>query len=89
MIFHRVVEGAVFLAVRHVSSIEEFRKKRFRYQCTPYTVEFEAMIINLEKKGEAFEGSLETTLFDRLHYSLKRLLDENEVAALPNAELFA
>ena len=34
----------------------------------------------LEEKGEAFEGSLETTLFDRLHYSLKRLLDENEVA---------
>ena len=49
-----------------VSTIEEFKKKRFRYQCTPYTVEIERMVQRLEQMGDSFGGSLEGTLFDRL-----------------------
>lgn len=49
-----------------VTSIEEFKKKKFRYQCTPYTVEIERMVQRLEEKGDSFAGSLEKKLFDRL-----------------------
>ncbi len=49
-----------------VTTIQEFKKKKFRYQCTPYTVEFERMIEGLEEKGDSFGGSLEKNLFDRL-----------------------
>ncbi|HLS60116.1 MAG TPA: TIGR02677 family protein [Virgibacillus sp.] len=51
-------------------TIEEFKKKRFRYQCTPYTVEFERMLFAMEKGGETFGGSLERKEFDRLYQSL-------------------
>ncbi len=54
-------------------TIEEFKKKRFRYQCTPYTVEFERMLIGLEGMGETFGGSLERTQFERLHESLRKI----------------
>jgi len=47
-------------------SIEEFKKKRYRYQCTPYTVEFERMLEEMEESGESFGGSLEKTQFERL-----------------------
>jgi uncharacterized protein (TIGR02677 family) len=58
-----------------VNTIEDFKKKKFRYQCTPYTIEFERMIQGLEQIGEAFGGSLERTLFDRLLESLLKLTD--------------
>src|SRR5690625_4685013 len=35
-------------------TIEEYKKKRFRYQSTPYTVEFERMLLQLEGMGESF-----------------------------------
>ncbi|MBU5267128.1 TIGR02677 family protein [Virgibacillus proomii] len=54
-------------------SIEEFKKKRFRYQCTPYTVEFERMLLEMEKSGEAFGGSLEKKEFERLYQNLVQL----------------
>lgn len=47
-------------------TIAEFKKKRFRYQCTPYTVEIERMVEKLKNIGEEFSGSLETTQFDRI-----------------------
>ena len=59
-----------------VTSIEEFKKKRFRYQSTPYTIEIERMVQQLEQMGESFGGSLEKTLFDRLLASLQRLVAE-------------
>jgi uncharacterized protein (TIGR02677 family) len=59
-----------------VSTIEEFKKKRFRYQCTPYTVEIERMVQGLEGMGDSFGGSLERTLFDRLLQSLVRLTSQ-------------
>ncbi|MDG5789884.1 TIGR02677 family protein [Evansella sp. AB-P1] len=54
-------------------TIEEFKKKRFRYQCTPYTVEFERMLIQLESVGETFGGSLEKKQFERLYQVLLRV----------------
>jgi uncharacterized protein (TIGR02677 family) len=54
-------------------TIEEFKKKRFRYQCTPYTVEFERMLIQLEGVGESFGGSLEKKQFERLYQVLLRV----------------
>ena len=37
-----------------VRSIEEFNNKRFRYQITPYTVEFERMLLRFEQNSETF-----------------------------------
>lgn len=54
-------------------TVDEFKKKRFRYQCTPYTVEFERMLVQLEGMGEKFGGSLERTQFERLYQSLLRI----------------
>lgn len=54
-------------------TVEEFKKKRFRYQCTPYTVEFERMLMQLEGIGETFGGSLERTQFERLYQSLQKI----------------
>ncbi len=57
---------------RHVSSIEEFKNKKFRYQLTETTVEIERMVIRLENL--LIEGaSLEPTLLERLRYSLAKL----------------
>jgi uncharacterized protein (TIGR02677 family) len=72
-----------------VSSIEEFRKKRYRYQCTPYTVEIERLILELENKGDSFGGSLERTLFDRLLASLTDLTDQDRVSQFSDEELYA
>src|SRR5690625_1480909 len=54
-------------------TVEEFKKKRFRYQSTPYTVEFERMLIQLEGKGEVFGGSLEKSQFERLYQSIANI----------------
>src|SRR5699024_1577532 len=54
-------------------TIEEYKKKRFRYQPTPYTIEFERMLSEMENKEEAFGGALERTQFDRLYQLLQEL----------------
>jgi uncharacterized protein (TIGR02677 family) len=54
----------------NAKTIEEYKKKRFRYQCTPYTVEIERMLVQLEKLGDTFQGSLERSQFDRLLQAL-------------------
>lgn len=56
-------------------TIEEFKKKRFRYQSTPYTIEFERMIERMEQSNEHFGGSLEKKEFERLADTLYRLED--------------
>lgn len=56
-----------------VTTIEEFKRKKFRYQCTPYTVEIERMVLTLEQMGESFGGSLEGTIFERLLEELNKL----------------
>ncbi|MTI82679.1 MAG: TIGR02677 family protein [Firmicutes bacterium] len=70
-----------------VSSIQEFKKKKFRYQCTPYTIEIERMVQGLERMGESFGGSLERTLFDRLLESLMKLVSYPD-SNLSNEELY-
>lgn len=62
----------------NAKTIEEYKKKRFRYQCTPYTVEIERMLVQLEKLGDTFQGSLERSQFDRLSQALKTLQKELE-----------
>ncbi|MGF7186532.1 uncharacterized protein (TIGR02677 family) [Desulfitispora alkaliphila] len=57
----------------NAKTVEEFKKKRFRYQCTPYTVEFERMLMQLEQIGENFGGSLEKTQFERLYQVLTKI----------------
>lgn len=56
-----------------VRTIEEFKKKRFRYQITPYTVEFERMLIQFEQQSEQFGGSLEKTQFERMYQTLQQI----------------
>jgi len=56
-----------------VSSIEEFKRRKYRYQLTPYSIEIERMVRGLENLGDGFGGSLERTLFDRLLEGLLRL----------------
>ncbi|MDQ0243251.1 uncharacterized protein (TIGR02677 family) [Bacillus fengqiuensis] len=60
----------------NAKTIEEYKKKRFRYQCTPYTVEIERMLVQLEKIGDTFQGSLERSQFDRLLQALISLEKE-------------
>lgn len=58
----------------NAKTIEEYKKKRFRYQPTPYTIEIERMLVELEKKvDDTFKGSLERSQFDRLLEALAKL----------------
>jgi len=57
----------------NAKTIEEYKKKRFRYQCTPYTVEFERMLMQFEQSGDTFGGSLEKTQFEKLYQALTKL----------------
>lgn len=55
-------------------TIEEYKKKRFRYQPTPYTIEIERMLIGLEKiVDNKFSGSLESSQFENLLEALQEL----------------
>lgn len=67
-------------------SIEEFKKKRFRYQCTPYTIAFERMLEGIEKGGEVFGGSLEKKEFERLYQALSDLETIVQKDLLPAAD---
>lgn len=61
----------------NAKTVEEYKKKRFRYQSTPYTIEIERMLTVLEKKvGDTFQGSLERSQFERLLQSLTTLQKE-------------
>lgn len=57
----------------HSKTIEEYKKKRFRYQPSPYTIEFERMLIEMENKEESFGGALERTQFTRLYQLLQEV----------------
>lgn len=50
---------------RKVSSIEEFKNRKFRYQMTEYSVEIERLVLRLENL-DMEGGSLEPTLLERL-----------------------
>ena len=71
----------------NAKTVEEYKKKRFRYQSTPYTIEIERMLIVLEKKvGDTFQGSLERSQFDRLLQALTTLQHEIETNLTKNDE---
>ena len=56
---------------RKVSSIEEFKNKKFRYQMSEYSVEIERLVLRLENLF--IEGaSLEPTLLERIRRSVAR-----------------
>jgi uncharacterized protein (TIGR02677 family) len=68
-------------------TVEEYKKKRFRYQSTPYTIEIERMLVVLEKKvGDTFQGSLERSQFDRLLQALTALQKEMATSLTGNPE---
>lgn len=71
-----------------VKTIEEFKKKRFRYQITPYTVEFERMLIRFERQSEQFGGSLEKTQFERMYQTLQQIKDSTDESPENCAQLW-
>ncbi len=57
---------------KKVSSIEEFKNKKFRYQMSEYSVEIERLVIRLENLF--IEGaSLEPTLFERIRTNIQKI----------------
>lgn len=69
---------------RRVSSIEEFKNKKFRYQMSPYSVEIERLVLRLENLF--VEGaSLEPTLLERIRRSVARfgeMAEEDDVGTV-------
>ena len=61
-------------------SIDEYLRKRLRYQLTPYSIEIERMLESLEKM-EGFGGSLEPTLLERLYGYVVQIRDQAGVFA--------
>jgi len=53
-------------------TVEEYLRKRFRYQMTPYAVEIERLVLGLEKV-RGYGGSLEPSLFETIEASLRGL----------------
>lgn len=57
---------------RHVTSIEEFKNKKFRYQLSEATVEIERMVIRVENLFIE-SSSLEPTLLERIRNHLSKI----------------
>ncbi|MDO4262527.1 MAG: TIGR02677 family protein [Eubacteriales bacterium] len=70
---------------RRVSTIEEFRNKKFRYQLSEATVEIERMVIRVENLFIE-SSSLEPTLLERIRMSLGRIA---EMAGEPQEKIYA
>lgn len=69
---------------RKVSSLEEFKNKKFRYQMSEYSVEIERLVMRLENL--LVEGaSLEPTLLDRIRHSVERFSD---ICSKPPADVY-
>ncbi|WP_240613467.1 TIGR02677 family protein [Pueribacillus theae] len=56
------------------STVEEYLRKKFRYLLTPYSIEIERMLENLESI-QGYGGSLEASLFDQIVEWLKQIND--------------
>ncbi|MEW5922138.1 MAG: TIGR02677 family protein [Bacillota bacterium] len=54
------------------ATVEEYLRKKFRYQMTPYAVEIERLVAGLEKI-RGYGGSLEPSLFESIAEHLDRL----------------
>lgn len=59
---------------RKVSTIEEFKNKKFRYQLSEATVEIERMVIRVENLFIE-SSSLEPTLLERIRISLEKIIE--------------
>lgn len=74
---------------RRVQTIEEYRRKSFRYQMTKYAVEIERMVAGLEKI-RGFGGSLEPTRLEKIAALLAELKEADGMfppgKALPHWE---
>ena len=64
-----------------VSTLEEFRNRKFRYQLSEYTIEIERMtqiLENLEIEG----ASLEPTLLERIRLNIEKIESMSEASAM-------
>ncbi len=68
------------------ATVEEYLRKKFRYQMTPYAVEIERLVSGLEKV-RGYGGSLEPSLFESIAHSLDRL--EEAAGQFPPGEALA
>lgn len=59
----------------NVKSIEEYKKKRYRYKCTPATIELEKSLIGMENTLQSIRGSLEKSLPYNLYEQIKKLYE--------------
>lgn len=71
---------------RKTRTIEEFKNRQFRYQISPYTIEFERTLIKLETNKENTRGSLESSLLERFKEILMKV---NDLNSLDHKELFS
>lgn len=70
---------------RKVTTLEEFKNKKFRYQLSEYAVEIERLAIHLENLF--VEGaSLEPSLLERIRYNLSRL---NNILEEPAEKIYS
>lgn len=70
---------------RKVSTIEEFKNKKFRYQLSEATVEIERMVIRVENLFIE-SSSLEPTLLERIRISLEKI---REVPAMKQERIYS
>lgn len=54
------------------TTVEEYFRKKFRYLLTPYSIEIERMLENLEQV-QGYGGSLEPSLFEKIAAQLKEI----------------
>lgn len=54
------------------TTVEEYLRKKFRYMMTPYSVEIERLVVNLENI-RGYGGSLEPSLFESIASALQKL----------------
>lgn len=64
--------------LRNPRSISEFNKKTFRYQIASYTVQIERMLVQLEKAGAEFQGSLDKRPFEKLLFAIRDFFQSDE-----------
>ncbi len=60
------------------ASVEEYLKRKFQYLLTPYSIEIERLLENLESV-RGYGGSLEPTLFDTIANSLFKIREHSGI----------
>lgn len=67
-------------------TLEEFKNRKFKYQISPNTIEFERTLIKLESADEISRGSLEISLIERFKNTLKQI---NDLELAEEQEIFS